>query len=117
MAEKIVAMYNTGKFTRNEIANLLNISVPSVALKIKGRKLPDVKYGTGGGYYLNYKKYTDSQEAEIAKDYYELGLKVRDIMQKWGAHPMQIQRIRNIYGQQYGQKKRGKPRLIKYDAR
>lgn len=112
MVEKIVSMYNSGNYTRNEIANLLNISVSTVSLKMRGRRVPGMVYGTGGGYCQSHKKYTSDQEAEIAKDYYENGLTTKEIIDKWGAHPVQLQKIRNLFGAQYGQKAKGKPSHI-----
>lgn len=52
----------------------------------------------------NEKKFTDEQEQEIAIDYYINDLSVPQLRQKWNIHPMQLQRIRNKFKDQYPQK-------------
>ena len=109
VAERIRKMYRAKKYTKTEIANLLNVSVSFINKCTVGEEKPDRScgLGRGGGYWKTYKKFTDEQEAEMAKDYYEVGLSAVALMQKWGAHPVHVQKMRNKYSKLYGQKKRG----------
>ena len=108
VVEKIVKMYNTNNYTKKEIANLLNVSESFILNCMKGRNDPNIVRWRGGGYWLKKKKYDEDKEREIALDYYENGFGLRDLKEKYGIHPVQLQRIRNKYGSIYGQKKRGR---------
>jgi hypothetical protein len=52
-------------------------------------------------------KFTESELEEIAIDYYENGLTKPQLIEKWGIHPMQLQRVRTKFGDKYEQKNRG----------
>lgn len=127
--QKAIRLYINKTLTIREISNLTNISEPQLtkifrecfktgelkprsqntALKPKPAKgQGKSKYtpsGIGkGGRNSERKKFTDEQEKEIALDYYERGFNCKEIKEKWGIHPMQMQRIRNTYGKKYAQK-------------
>lgn len=55
-----------------------------------------------GGRNKERKKFTDEQEAQIAEDYYKLDMGLSQLKQKWGIHPVQLQRIRNRFKDIYG---------------
>ena len=108
IVEKIVKMYNTNNYTKKEIANLMNVSVPFISNCMKGRSDPNIVRWRGGGYWLKKKKYDEEKEQEIAEDYYKNGFSLNDLKGKYNIHPMQLQKIRDKYSCIYGQKKRGR---------
>lgn len=130
---KAIRLYRNKTLTLREISNLVGLSEKTLQLfyreefvkgTLKPRReafalKPRVPNGQGtsrymptgvgkGGRNKERKKFTDEQEREIAIDYYENGLTVPQIKEKWGLHPVQLQRIRKTYGQNYQQKKVGR---------
>lgn len=130
--QKAIRLYRRKDLTIQEIANLTDMSTSKVVLTCREAfkqgiltpRRPDfalkprvpngqgtTKYvpsGVGkGGRNKERKKFTDEQEQEIAIDYYEKGLTVSQMKEKWGLHPVQLQRVRNKFGAIYGKKKSG----------
>lgn len=125
-----IRLYRRKDLTLNEIANLVDLSTGSLTKiyrsafrenKLKPRYpdfalKPRVPNGQGttkyiptgigkGGRNHEKKKFTDAQEEQIAKDYYENGYTMQAIREKYGVHPMQMQYIRNSFASVYGKKK------------
>lgn len=125
-----IRLYKRKDLTLNEIANLVDLSTGSLTKiyrsafrenKLKPRNpdfalKPRVPNGQGttkyiptgvgkGGRNHEKKKFTDAQEEQIAKDYYENGYTMQTIQEKYGVHPMQMQYIRNRFASVYGKKK------------
>lgn len=126
-----IRLYKRKDLTLNEIANLVDLSTGSLTkiyrIAFRENKLkprypdfalkPRVPNGQGttkyiptgigkGGRNHEKKKFTDAQEEQIAKDYYENGYTMQAIREKYGfIHPMQMQYIRNRFGSVYGKKK------------
>lgn len=125
-----IRLYKRKDLTLNEIANLVDLSTGSLTKiyrsafrenKLKPRYpdfalKPRVPNGQGttkyiptgigkGGRNHEKKKFTDAQEEQIAKDYYENGYTMQAIREKYGVHPMQMQYIRNRFSSVYGRKK------------
>ena len=120
--ERAVRLYKNKELTIPTISNLTDISVSELTeifheafeqKRLKPRKellalTPRTPNGQGkkkehsgigkGGRNKELKKFTDEQEKEIALDYYERGLTLTEVKNKWGVHPMQMQRIRTQYG-------------------
>lgn len=65
-----------------------------------------------GGANCKRKKFSDEQEQEIAKDYYENGFTLKQLKEKWQIHPVQLQRIRNTYGKNYAPKDDPRKRVV-----
>lgn len=106
--DKIPKMYRTGRYTHQEIANLLDVSLAFVDLCLKGKvDAESVKNKRCGGYWKKVSKYSADEEAQIAEDYYKNGLSLSALKEKYGIHPVQLQRIRNKFVAIYGEKKRG----------
>lgn len=129
-----IRLYKRKDLTLNEIANLVDLSTGSLTKiyrsafrenKLKPRYpdfalKPRVPNGQGTSKYIptgigkggrnhEKKKFTDAEEEQVAKDYYENGYTMVAIQEKYGfIHPMQMQRIRNRFASVYG-KKRTKP--------
>ena len=99
--QKAINMYRKGELTVAEISNLVDVSVSHLN-KIfhdciaKGILAPRQVNNK------NNKKFTEEQERHIAIDYYENNLSSKEVKDKWGIHPMQLQRIRNKYKSVYG---------------
>lgn len=127
--QRAIKLYRNPQMTISEISNLTDISIPQLSIMfrqafemglLKPRKdclalKPRVPNGQGktkyvptgigkGGRNHERKKFTEAQEREIATDYYEHTLTFSELKEKWGIHPMQLQRIRNTYGKDYEQK-------------
>lgn len=125
-----IRLYKRKDLTLNEIANLVDLSTGSLTKiyrsafrenKLKPRYpdfalKPRVPNGQGttkyiptgigkGGRNHEKKKFTDEQEEQIAKDYYENGYTMQTIQEKYGVHPMQMQYIRNRFASIYRKKK------------
>lgn len=99
--QKAIKMYRKGELTVAEISNLVDVSVSHLnkifhECIVKGTLLPRQVNNK------NNKKFTEEQERHIAIDYYEKNLSAKDVKEKWGIHPMQLQRIRNKYKSIYG---------------
>lgn len=65
--------------------------------------------GTGQGNKSNHPtKFSAEQEQKIAEEYYAGGKTVSQIKAEYNIHPVQLQRIRQKYGAEYGQKRLGR---------
>lgn len=138
--QKAIRLYKNKSMTIKEISNLTNISESQLSvifrqafemgvLKPRNENLalkPRVPSGQGKTKYVatgkkrgnpNFKpKFTREQEQEIAIDYYERDFTLSGLKEKWGIHPMQLQRIRKEYGTKYGEKPRVKTkRVLQFD--
>lgn len=110
---KAIRLYRNKNLTLREIANLLGVNVRYLnqvyrAEFEKGTLKPrsELKVGIKGN-NEERRKFTAEQEQEIAHDYYVNDLPVKALLEKWGLHPMQLQRIRRNYGHNYPKKKMG----------
>ena len=107
---KMLKMYKEQNYTAQETANILGLSAAIVLYYVKKSEGGTRKYKDnyrGGGYAEKKRKFTDEQEHTIAEDYYLNGLSATQIMEKYNAHPMQIQRVRRRYASEFGTKKLG----------
>ena len=136
--QRAIKLYKDKELSISTISNLTDISIPELTLifreAFKNKKLrprneqtalkPRPAKGEGkkyvasgigkGGRNKERKKFTDEQEREIALDYYERGLTLGQVVNKWGVHPVQMQRIRNQYGTGNKMDKRLRP-VIQFD--
>ena len=107
--QKALRLYRNKTLTIKEVANLCDMSEQwlcrLVAQAIKDGTLKP-RDATRSQVH-HEKKFTNEQLEPIAVDYYENKLNVAELKEKYGIHPMQIQRMRNLYGCQYGGKVRG----------
>lgn len=125
---KAIRMYKNPEYLIPEIANIVGWS-NSMLTKfyrkcfLDGRLIPrnensalhhrtpnghgKPKYVKIGRKTPKSKKFTDADELQIAKEYYELGFSSKEIMQRWNCHPMQLQAIRKKLGGNYAPKKMG----------
>lgn len=130
---KAIRLYKNKSLTLREISNLVGVCetylqllyreefkngtlkprCPHSALKPRtpnGQGKKQLPSGIGkGGRNHERKKFTEEQELEIVKDYYETGMASVDLQEKWDIHPKQLQILRKKYGAKYGRKKRTKP--------
>lgn len=124
---KAIRLYKNKNLTRQEISNLTSLSVANLAkifreeykmgtlkprrndLALKKLVLNPAMKGKHGG---QNKTYTEEQDRQIAKEYYDLGMTCAQIMEKWNLHPQQLQRIRELYGKDRERKQPGKAREI-----
>ena len=107
--QKVISLYNDKSLTLREIANLCDISVPSIQRIVRdaveiGVLKPRDEFRKNQS---KARKFTESELEEIAVDYYENGLAKPQLQEKWNIHPMQLQRIRKKFGDKYKQKTRG----------
>lgn len=107
--QKAIKLYRNKNLTWREIANLCDISVPSLQKMVRdaveiGVLKPRDEFRKNQS---KASKFTDSELEEIAVDYYENGLTKPQLIEKWDIHPMQLQRVRNKFGDKYEQKNRG----------
>lgn len=106
--QKAIKLYRNKNLTWREIANLCDISLLSLqrmihqAVKI-GVLKPRDEFRKNQS---KAPKFTESELEEIAVDYYENGLTKPQLQEKWGIHPMQLQRVRKKFGDKYEQKTR-----------
>lgn len=141
--QQAIKLYRNKNLTLYEISNLTDISLPQLTLIYRkafetgvltprkperalkprvpngqgtSKKLP-TGVGTGGRNHER-KKFTESQEKEIATDYYLHNLSFAKLKDKWGIHPMQLQYIRETYGKDYPNKKQSptKKAVLQYDT-
>lgn len=124
MKRKLKNMYNNRNLKIPEIANLSGVGLSTLTLfyhecfeagELKPRKAqialkprPKVKKesvssGLPRGQRKS-KKFTDEQDQQIAIDYYENDLTIKELQEKWGIWPKQVQRIRREYGWKYPKK-------------
>lgn len=107
--QKAIKLYRNKNLTWREIANLCDISLLSLQRMIRqaveiGVLKPRDEFRKNQS---KAPKFTESELEEIAVDYYENGLTKPQLIEKWGIHPMQLQRVRNKFGSHYKQKARG----------
>lgn len=107
--QKAIKLYRNKNLTWREIANLCDISVPSLQKMVRdaveiGVLKPRDEFRKNQS---KARKFTESELEEIAVDYYEKGLTKPQLQEKWGIHPMQLQRVRKRFGDNYEQKNRG----------
>ena len=107
--QKAIKLYRNKNLTWREIANLCDISVPSLQKMVRdaveiGVLKPRDEFRKNQS---KTPKFTESELEEIAVDYYENGLTKPQLIEKWGIHPMQLQRVRKRFGDKYEQKNRG----------
>lgn len=104
--KQAIRLYRNKNLTIQEISNLVDVSKPK--LDIIFRECFDsgeLKPRAEALRYVDKKpKFTPETMREIAEDYYVNGLSVAQIREKWGVHPMQMQRIRDLFGARYGKK-------------
>ena len=134
--QKAIRLYKNKSLTQKEIANLTDISMPQLTVIfrqafelgiLKPRRpefalKPAVPKGQGKGKYVptgkrvgnpNFRpKYTEEQKKEIAQDYYEKGLTLTQMKEKWNIHPMQLQAIRKKVGGNYGRRENPNQRVV-----
>lgn len=117
--QRAIHLYKNGNLLISEISNLTDLSIssltniyrkcfengtlkprrPEIALKPRQPKgMGKPRYIPKGG---NPKKFTEEQEKEIAIDYYVNDFSVPQLKQKWDIHPVQLQRIRKKFKDQY----------------
>lgn len=138
--QRAIKLYRNKKITISEISNLTDISIPKLSvlfrqafemgvLKPRAEHIamkPKVPNGQGTSRRPkthekcgnpNFRpKYTQEQEKEIALDYYEHGFTLAKLKEKWNIHPMQLQRIREIYGYKYAKKENpNKKTILQFD--
>lgn len=106
--QKAIKLYRNKNLTLREIANLCDISLPSLQIMVRqaveiGVLKPRDEFRKNQS---KAPKFTDSELEEIAVDYYENGLTKPELQEKWGIHPMQLQRVRKKFGNKYEQKTR-----------
>ena len=106
--QKAIKLYRNKNLTWREIANLCDISVPSLQKMVRdaveiGVLKPRDEFRKNQS---KSPKFTESELEEIAVDYYENGLTKPQLIEKWGIHPMQLQRVRKKFGNKYEQKTR-----------
>ena len=110
--QKAIKLYRNKSLTLREVANLCDIT-PQHLLKL-------VRDAEKRGELVKHRnpeiqerdrspKFTDAELEQIAVDYYENGLCKRELIEKWGIHPMQLQRVRNMFGDKYSKKTERKP--------
>lgn len=128
--QKAIRMYRNKDLRIKEISNLTGISTAKLTLiyrecfkngtlkpRNEGEALQNrVPNGQGKGAYvkkgreehfLRLSKFSPEEQKEIAEDYYVNGYSKSKLVEKWGIHPVQLQRIREKFGSVYGKKKRG----------
>lgn len=133
--QRALKLYRNKNITIPEISNLTDISIPKLsvlfrqafemgvlkprderkALKSKvpsgqGAKKPKTHEKAGNPNFRP--KYTKEQEKEIALDYYERGYTLAKLKEKWKIHPMQLQHIREVYGNNYDKKEHPNKRAV-----
>lgn len=139
--EKAIRLYKHKYLTLKEISNLTGISYATLtgiykkafengtlkprhefsALKPRvpngqGKQWCEIKGVGQGGRSKERKKYSPEEEHQIVIDYYEKNLSVKELKEKWGIHPMQIQRMREQFGHIYGKKKgKGSVPVLQFD--
>lgn len=101
--QKAIKLYRNKGLTLREIANLCDISLPS--LEILVRQAVEIGILKPRDIFRKEQsketKFTDDQLREIANDYYEKKMTRPQLEEKWGIHPMQLQRVRNRFANQY----------------
>ena len=107
--QKLLKLYRNKNLTLKDIANLCDISLPSVEVLVRqavqaGVIKPRDEFRAGRAQTI---KFTETELEEIAVDYYENSLTVAQLVEKWGIHPMQLQRVRKKFGEKYGKKTMG----------
>lgn len=116
--QKAIRLYKDKSLTITEISNLTGISKPSLDLLYRecfktGELTPRYPHKALKPSPL---RFTKEQENEIAYDYYEQGFSSKMLFEKWGIHPMQLQRIRNKYNPTKKKKKSLKIKaVLQYD--
>lgn len=98
---KAVKMYKQGNLKVVEISNLLDVSTSvlyNTFKQYREKGLLQQRQGTNE----ERRKFTTDQERQIAIDYYENNLTLKQLQKKWNIHPMQLQRIRDKFRDQYG---------------
>lgn len=107
--QKALRLYKNKSLTIKEIANLCDMSdgwlytLAQQAIKDGTLKPRDATRSQ----VFHQKRFTNEQLKQVAIDYYENGLTQEQIKTKWNIHPMQIQRMRKVYGGQYRKKVKG----------
>lgn len=104
--KQIVRLYKNPDLTLQEIANIVGLAESTVNRICRecfdnGTLKPRVEFQRT---VSKKRRFTDEQLAEIAKDYYENGLSATETMQKYGMYPMQMQQMRDKFGEKYGLK-------------
>jgi len=124
--QKAIRLYRNRALSIEEISNLTDVSVPRLNVWFReaianGELKPRVNK-VGRGRYVptgkprgnpnwqngGQKKFSAEQEWEIAQDYYINGLSQFQVYEKWDCHPVQLQRVRNKYAEQFGKKQKGR---------
>lgn len=137
--QKALKLYKNKTLTIKEISNLTNISQPQLnvlfrqafemgVLKPRREELalkPRTPNGQGKARYIATgkkrgnptpkSKYTEEQEQQIAIDYYENDFTISQLKEKWGIHPMQLQRVRKKYSHIYGKKEMKHKPVLQFD--
>lgn len=98
---KAVKMYKQGNLKVVEISNLLDVSTSVLYNTFKQYREKGLLQQRQGS-NEERRKFTTDQERQIAIDYYENNLTLKQLQKKWNIHPMQLQRIRDKFRDQYG---------------
>lgn len=106
--QKAIKLYRNKNLTWREISNLCDISLLSLQRMIHqaveiGVLKPRDEFRKNQS---KAPKFTESELEEIAVDYYENKMTKPQLIEKWGIHPMQLQRVRTKFGDKYEQKTR-----------
>lgn len=115
--KQIVRLYKNPDLTLQEIANIVGLAESTVNRICRerfdnGTLKPRVEFQRT---VSKKRRFTDEQLAEIAEDYYVNGLSVAQIKKKWRVHPMQMQRIRDLFSAVYGKKKLYGRSVVQFD--
>ena len=134
LRNKAIQLYQNRDLTLKEIAKLVGVCDKTLQLlyreefvkgTLKPRReafalKPRVPNGQGTSKYVptgagrggHNRKISKEMEQEIAKDYYNSNCTALEFMKKWNLHPVQLQRIRKTYGENFSKKKVGRRKLI-----
>lgn len=104
--KQAIRLYRNKNLTIQEIANLVDVSKPKLDVIFRECfESGELKPRAEALRYVSKKsKFTYEKMREMAEDYYLNGLSVSQIKKKWGVHPMQMQRIRDLFATEYGKK-------------
>lgn len=107
--QKAIKLYRNKSLTINEIANLCDMSVSFCTVVIRQALEVGILKPRNEEKALKpvKAKYDDTTLEQIAVDYYENKMSKNQLVEKWGIHPMQLQRVRKRFGDKYGKKVMG----------
>ena len=99
----VIKIYNSRRYSIETIASITNLTIRTIRYIIReGRENGAIPFEA-----RMYRKLTEAQKEEIAKDYYVNGLTEKQICEKYKmSGGTSFQWVRK-YGEKFGQKKRG----------